>query len=591
MRRLLTLAGVLLAALSAAQLRVATWNISNYTGGRQADLSASIFDTYQSRSMRPDIIVTQEFTSQAAQDSFLQMLNAGAFGAVWQAAPFTNGPDTDSAFFYRSDRVVLVGSQIIVQGGNSPLPPRDVKRYDVVLLGYSAIAPKLAIYSTHMKAGTATGDLSRRLAEAMALRADIASLSGFNGAILAGDFNMQSSTEDAYVKLTGSEANNAGRMFDPINTPGDWDNDNAFRYVHTQDPSASGMDSRYDFILLNAPLLNGAGFDYIGQPSTPYSTITWNDPSHSYRVWGNDGSSFNSTLTVAGNAMVGPSIAQALVNACTTNGGHLPVYLDLRVPSEIGTTTTTLDFGTVVQGSSPQQSVNVFNRAEVARWSSGIATLFYQLAASSGFSAPSGSFFDQAGGGANSHNISIDTTTTGVKSGTLTVSTSDDPPHQKTINLTGQVVPDQLYPSTWALEAGKIQNGTFANLLASDNLRLSLINDTRVRATDPIRARFEFTSPVPSIGSMTIKIESLSLNSLRQFVDLYDFSTNAYVPFGFQQLSPTDGLHTVSPSNPSRFIEPGTRTIRLRLRWRGVSSAGPIAPMSCAIDTLSVELR
>ena len=62
---------------------------------------------------------------------------------------------------------------------------------------------------------------------------------------------------------------------------------------------------------------------------TPYSTTTWNDPNQSYRVWGNDGTSFNKSLTIAGNAEVGASIAQSLVNDATPAGGHLPVFLDL----------------------------------------------------------------------------------------------------------------------------------------------------------------------------------------------------------------------------------------------------------------------
>lgn len=586
------MAGLLLAALGSTQLRVATWNVSNYTGGRESDLNTAIFSSFQGRSMRPDIIVTQEFTSQAAQNSFLAMLNAGPFGPVWQAAPFTNGPDTDSAFFYRSDRINLVSSQIVINGGNSPLPPRDVKRYDVTLQGYSIIAPKIAIYSCHMKAGTSTTDLSRRLTEANAIRNNITGLTGFDGVMVVGDFNMQSSSEDAFVKLTGSEANNAGRLFDPIATPGDWDDDVAFKFVHTQDPSGSaGMDSRYDFILLNEKLTNGSGFDYIGHPTTPYSTITWNDPAHSYRAWGNDGTSFNNTLTIAGNAMVGSAIAQALVNASTTNGGHLPVFLDVRVPAEIGINTSAVDFGTVVQGSAQSRNVNIFNQTDTVRWLSGIADLAYQLSANGAFSAPSGTFLDPAGGGSNSHAISLDTTQTGVKTGTLTVTTSDDPPHQRTISLAAQVVPDQLHPSTFAVEMGRTVSGVLSNVFGSDDVRLTLGNNTRERTTDPIRARFESTSPVPSVSTMTIKVESLSLSGLIQYVDLYNFTTGAYVPLGSRPLTTTDGLHTIAVSQPNSYIQAGTGQIRMRIRWRKTTTAGPIAPVTAAIDSIGIELR
>ncbi|MCC7433247.1 MAG: hypothetical protein IT363_01080 [Methanoregulaceae archaeon] len=592
MRRLLTIAGLALTALSAAQLRVATWNITTYSGGRQADLSTAVFNTYQGRSMRPDIIATQEFLSQAAQDSFLAMLNAGPLGPIWQAAPYTNGPDTDHAFFFRSDRVILVGSQVISQGGNAPLPPRDTKRFDVVLLGYSHIAPKLAIYSAHMKAGTTSDDRARRLAEATAIRQNLASLSGFDGALVVGDFNVYTSTEEAFIKLTGSEPDNSGRVFDPISTPGNWNSNSAFRFVHTQDPAtASGMDSRFDFILMNSPLLNGAGFDYIGEPSVPYSTTSWNDPLHSYRAWGNDGSSFNSPLNIITNSMVGPTIAQALVNSATVNGGHLPVFLDLKVPAEIGVDSTSLNFGTVVQGTSATQPITVANETDTFLWSSGVATLLYQLSTTAGFSAPSGVFADEAGGSGNLHQIALDTSTTGVKTGTLFVTTPGEPPHQRAVSLTGQVVPDILRPDTWNLPTGKVASGSLASVWVSDDLRLMIASDSRTRSADIAVAVFEHTSPVPSIATARVIIESAANKPLTEYVDAFDFGAGAFVNVGLRTLSQPDTTQSVGLTTPNRFIQPGTGKMRIRLRYRTINSAGPASPTVVGIDALGIELR
>jgi hypothetical protein len=83
-------------------------------------------------------------------------------------------------------------------------------------------------------------------------------------------------------------------------------------------------------MLMGGKLGDGIGTEYVGAFGTAYSTTTWNDPNHSYRVWGNDGTSFNDTLTTTGNAMVGSSIAQSLVTSATVNGGHLPVFADFR---------------------------------------------------------------------------------------------------------------------------------------------------------------------------------------------------------------------------------------------------------------------
>lgn len=320
-------------------LRVASWNVTNYAGGRVAEFQTSIYGQFEGRSMAPDILVGQEFANAAAVTAFLNMLNsAPGSPADWAAADFVDGPDTDSAFFYRTGAVSLAtdlspnGVTVVAVGGLAPNHPRNVMRYDVVLAGGTPSEARLAIYSTHMKSGTAGSDESRRLLEAQRIRNDAEGLPPGWHFIVGGDFNIQASTQSAYQEMVGSQVNNAGRFFDPIATPGSWNNNGAFRFVHTQDPiGASGMDDRHDQLLLSASLVDGEGIDYVGVPSSPYSTVTWNDPNHSYRSWGNDGSSFNLSLTITGNQMVGPVIAQALVTTAQS-GGHLPVFLDLDVP-------------------------------------------------------------------------------------------------------------------------------------------------------------------------------------------------------------------------------------------------------------------
>jgi hypothetical protein len=197
-----------------------------------------------------------------------------------------------------------------------------------------------------MKAGSTSSDQSRRLVESQRIRDNAQGLdtnpsNGVNDALpagynfaLVGDFNIQTSTQAAYQELVGSQANNAGRFFDPINTPGSWNNSSAYRFVHTQNPNAD-MDDRLDFILVSASLIDGGGIDYIGNSALAYSTSTWNDPNHSYRVWGNDGTSYGAGITVSGNTMVGATIAQAIKDSVggSATGGHLPVFLDLTLPA------------------------------------------------------------------------------------------------------------------------------------------------------------------------------------------------------------------------------------------------------------------
>lgn len=447
--------GVMASAWDAnAQLRVGTWNISNYSGGRTSDLHTAMYGVFSGRSFAPDVFMVQEVLSASALAEMVTIMNtAPGSPGDWAAAAYVDGADTESVFLYRTSKVTFVQQRTIAVGSSDPNnQPRNTYRYDIRPIGYAAVpAASLALYSVHMKAGSASSDNARRLVESQRIR-DNAEGVNTNGAgsglptgwnfLVGGDFNVQNSSQSAYQELVGSQANNTGRFFDPINTPGSWNNSSAFRIVHTQDPTgAGGMDDRHDQILLGGSLINGTGFDYIGNPAIPYSTTTWNDANHSYRAWGNDGTTFDDAMRITGNAMVGAVIAQAIANVCGETGGHLPILLDLRVPAKASVSTVSINFGQVQQGDPATFSLNVSNGGNVALWTAnGIANLNYSMIASSGFTAPGGGFVDAAGGAVNSHTITMDTSTVGVMNGSLTI--TSDAPETPTIviALTGEVV-------------------------------------------------------------------------------------------------------------------------------------------------------
>lgn len=437
--------------IARGQLRVATWNVTNYSSGRVAAFQTSIYDEFDGRSMSPDVIIGQEFLSQSGVDNFLDLLNTAAGSpGDWAAGPFINGPDTDNAFFYRTSKVTFLGVTTVSEGGSAPNHPRDVQRYDLRPIGYDSVGASLACYSSHMKAGSGSDDQARRLVEAEAIRDNAQGIdtngpgSGLPGGwsfLLGADLNIQQSTQAAYQELVGSQSNNDGRFFDPINTPGGWNNNYSFHFVHTQDPTgAGGMDDRHDQILVSATLVDGEGFDYVGDPGITYSTTTWDDANHSYRSWGNDGTSYNTTLTVSGNTMVGANIAQALKDAALT-AGHLPVFFDLRVPPRIDSDTL-IDFGSVPQGETAEALLTVLNDGDVALWTvDGIAELAYSMVASAGFSAPEGPFIESAAGAGNQHVIEMDTSVLGPVEGTLTITSNAPDEPDRLVTLVGEVIP------------------------------------------------------------------------------------------------------------------------------------------------------
>lgn len=436
------------ASTAFGQLRVANWNVTNYSGGRTAAFQTSFYETFSGRTFAPDVLLGEEFLSAAGVTEFKNLLNtAPGSPGDWEAAPFVNGPDTDDAFFYRTSKVTYLGMTVVATGGLSPNHPRNIQRYDIRPVGYGAASTTIACYPSHMKSGTASDDQARRLLEAQRIRDNAETLPAAWNFILGGDFNIQTSSQVAYVELVGSQANNAGRLFDPINSPGSWNNSSAFRFIHTQDPAgAGGMDDRHDQLLLSAALVDGMGMDYSGNPALPYSTTTWDEPNHSYRCWGNDGTTFDSTLAIAGNQMVGPVIAQALFDSAN-NQGHLPVFLDMRVPPRVAVSEVVLDFGQVTVGNAAALSIDVLNSGDTALWTAaGVADASYTLAASAAFAAPGASFNDAAGGAVNSHVVTMDTSTAGVKNGTLTITSNDPETPTVIVTLVGEVISDVATP-------------------------------------------------------------------------------------------------------------------------------------------------
>lgn len=445
------------------QVRIGQWNITNYSSPntRDADFRTAIYGVAPNGlQFAPDILVIQEViqggsgntaahqsTGQANVNGFLSLLNTTVGSpADWAAAPYVaNGGDTGNAMFYRTSRFAWMGTASLTTntGTGADQAPRDTQRWQMRLAGYSGVPAQVYLYGAHFKAGGTSADQLRREPEGERIRIDANALPDNANFLLCADFNIQNSSQTFYQYMIGFNssppigqsylADPSGRFFDPINSPGTWENNGTFRYIHTQDP-AGQMDSRHDQIIFAANLRDGIGMEYIplvtgGNVFATFSTSTWNDLNHSYRCWGNDGTSFNLPLTVNGNTMVGPVIAQALINSASS-GGHLPVYLDLQVPAKVAAPST-VNFGTVAVNAIAQVAVSIGNGASVAMWSKdgtgrGIDALNYTISTTAGFSTPAGPFVDAAGGTLNPHILSMNTSTPGVKSGVLTI-TSDDP--------------------------------------------------------------------------------------------------------------------------------------------------------------------
>jgi hypothetical protein len=476
------------AGVAFAQLRVLEWNVTNWSSddvsARGAAFQTAIYGvvpaglTLAGQSLSPDVIILQEIEEgagtggTAAVNAFVNLLNtASGSPGDWVAAPYVfNQGDTGNALLYRSSKITNVGPTITLGtlgvdvGSGATQSPRDNQRWRVRLAGYSAAAAELYIYSGHFKAGSLSSDQARREPEGLRIREDANALPAGAHFLLGADMNVQSSTQVAYDYLTGTSAApgdirqpSSGRFFDPINRPGTWENNVAFRNIHTQEPS-SAMDSRHDQILISASLRDGAGLSYLpaqagGSIFSPFRSPganpgqEWFDPNHSYRAWGNDGESYNAPLRTGANTQVGSAIAQALITS-VAGGGHLPVYLDLQVPAKLGAPTGTINFGTVAQGSTATQSIQITNAANIAfsrtgnGW--GIEPLNFTFTPTAGFSVVGGNgpFVRTATAppaAATTFTISMNTAAVGPVNGTLTIASNDPDVPTRVLTLSGTV--------------------------------------------------------------------------------------------------------------------------------------------------------
>lgn len=176
----------------------------------------------------------------------------------------------------------------------------------------------------HLKAGSYSEGITQRAYESTVIMNYYESLGEKGNYILMGDFNLYSPTETAFQSFINPD-NSLYTFNDPANQIGEWSSNYNYRNYHTQSTHTSGecfslggMDDRFDFILASDNIINGTDhYKYIDD---------------SYKVIGQDGSNYNSSLNISSNSVVPSDVANALYNM----SDHLPVYLELQVNQNLG---------------------------------------------------------------------------------------------------------------------------------------------------------------------------------------------------------------------------------------------------------------
>ena len=352
-------------AVTRTNLRIANYNIAS-SGGNGAPrtglgtiLEAIGSEIVSGIARRIDVLALQEVLSQVATTQLVAGLLNSAYGTTTYVSGTLNGGTAGNGTLgvvYNNSTVQLVSETAI--GTSSSGSPRQSIRYRFRPVGTTG-AEDFYMYNSHLKAENNSTDAQNRFLQAQTIRNNADALGNGVNVIYTGDLNVYRSSEAAYQEFL-SAGNGQGR--DPINRPGDWNNNASFVGIHTQAPSATpqggliggGLDDRFDFQLLTASFFDGVGLEY--------------SPG-SYRTFGNNGSvSLNSSINAASStALAGLANRTTVLDLLTTVSDHLPVVADYFLGSaaeNFAPTNINLSSSSVAESVSTGATLGVFSSVD-----------------------------------------------------------------------------------------------------------------------------------------------------------------------------------------------------------------------------------
>ncbi len=293
--------------LSRGPYRIMAYNTENYGESFPGDNSRNPYLRTIVSATAPDLLMLCEVHEsnqgfEVLRDSVFARVNP-EYAGIW----INQSATQDIGLFYRRDLFDLKSSRTVNISSSSGLRDAFEAR-----LKDKAYGREFLILGLHLKANDYTNNdpnIATRAAQALALRQYLTSLPDTLPFFVVGDFNMLNASEQGWQNLTGTQADNSGRLFDAPHREGEWDGNSAFADVHSW--SASQLDTRFDFILHSPEVEDSAGITLVPQ---------------SFKVVGNDGNRYNGSVLTQPNPAASPELGIALINF----SDHLPVLADYQ---------------------------------------------------------------------------------------------------------------------------------------------------------------------------------------------------------------------------------------------------------------------
>jgi hypothetical protein len=326
MKNILLIVALFIFSISSAQtdtITIVSYNLLNFPDGRNdCGTNTNVpnrFDTLRKilNYAQPDIFVACEIQNKRGADSILSR-SLNVFGQTnYAAATYhndSNGGDLQNMMYYNTEKLILHSQDVIETS------VRDIDHYVLYVndpnLSNLFDTTFIEVYMCHLKAGSGSTEQAVRNDQVTLLRNFIDSRPPNRNHFVCGDLNVYRSSESCYQTLTSGGSN---PLVDPINSPGNWNNNGSFASLHTQSTrngqnldcgSQGGSDDRFDQILVSGTVMDGSD-------SLIYL-------ANSYDAIGNDGNHFNSSLIAAPTNSQYPD---SVVNALYYMSDHLPVTL------------------------------------------------------------------------------------------------------------------------------------------------------------------------------------------------------------------------------------------------------------------------
>ena len=278
--------------------------------------------------VKPDIFTVNELSkNETYHDKLLnEVLNTDGI-THFERATSTNAADSYlvNMLYYNSEKLTLYSQDIVYA---------MVRDINVYTLYYNADDLKetldtifLTCFVAHLKAGSQSWNADARAQMVSTTMTYIRTHDLPENMLFMGDLNVYTNQEQAYKNLIHTY-NGSRYFYDPINTEGSWNNNYAFREVHTQSThtgggcaAGGGLDDRFDFIMSTESLLEGLrGMQLL---------------TDTYTALGNDGEHFNKSLN---DLPSNTSVPSDIVNALYGASDHLPVLVKINVDAALNKT-------------------------------------------------------------------------------------------------------------------------------------------------------------------------------------------------------------------------------------------------------------